>query len=142
MYPAADVPVVQLSIDTSLPGQHHVALARQLAPLRDEGVLVLGSGNIVHNLSLFDFRDPSPLDWALESDAEIRSLIAAGRVDELAGYPSLAKARLPVPTPEHFLPLLYAIALQQPDEIAEFFNAEVRGSISMTSVLIAGAPQA
>ena len=87
MYPAADVPVVQLSMDTRLPGAHHYALARQLAPLRDEGVLVLGSGNFVHNLRLFDFRDPAPLDWALAADAEIRGHIAAGRHDELAGYP-------------------------------------------------------
>lgn len=139
MYPSADIPVVQLSMDTGMAGPHHLALARQLAPLRDEGVLVVGSGNIVHNLRLFDFRDPSPLDWAVESDAEIRGLIAAGCHDELAGYPAQARARLPVPTPEHFLPLLYAIALQQPAETAEFFNAEVQGSISMSSVLI-GAP--
>ncbi len=88
MYPSADVPVVQLSMDTSRPGPHHYALARQLAPLRDEGVLVLGSGNIVHNLRLFDFRDPAPLDWALAADAELRGHIAAGRHDELAGYPA------------------------------------------------------
>ena len=88
MYPSADVPVVQLSMDTSLPGSHHYALARQLAPLRDEGVLVLGSGNIVHNLRLFDFRDPAPLDWALAADAELRGHIAAGRHDELAAYPA------------------------------------------------------
>ncbi len=97
--PAADVPVVQLSMDTRLPGSHHYALARQLAPLRDEGVLVLGSGNIVHNLRLFDFRDPAPLDWALAADAEIRGHIAAGRHDELAAYPARPEARLAVPTP-------------------------------------------
>jgi len=138
MYPAADVPVVQLSMDTRLPGTHHYALARQLEPLRDEGVLVLGSGNIVHNLRLFNFRDPAPLDWALSADAELRGHIAAGRHEELAGYPARPESRLPVPTPEHYLPLLYAIALQQAGETAEFFNVRVPGSISMTSLLIGG----
>jgi 4,5-DOPA dioxygenase extradiol len=142
MYPDADVPVVQLSMDTSRPGRHHYELARQLAPLRDEGVLVLGSGNIVHNLRLFDFRDPAPLDWALAADARLRGLIAERRHDELAAYPDTPEARLPVPTPEHYLPLLYAIALQEADETADFFNVAVPGSISMTSVLIGAAVEA
>ena len=142
MYPAADLPVVQLSMDTGRPGPHHYALARQLAPLRDEGVLVLASGNIVHNLRLFDFRDPTPLDWALAADADIRAHIAARRHDELAAFPAQPEASLAVPTPEHYLPLLYAIALQQTGETAEFFNVGVPGSISMTSVLIGGPAQA
>ena len=142
MYPDADVPVVQLSIDTSQPGQHHYALARQLAPLRDEGVLVIGSGNVVHNLRLFDFRDPTPREWALRADEEIRAHVAARDHDALVEYPAREDAHLPVPTPEHYLPLLYAIALQQDDETTRFFNAEVQGSISMTSVLIGGPPQA
>jgi 4,5-DOPA dioxygenase extradiol len=143
MYPGADVPVVQLSMDTTLPGRHHLALARQLAPLRDEGVLVLASGNWVHNLRLFNFRDTTPLDWALRCDAEIRGLVEAGRHEALADYPSAHDdARLAVPTPEHYLPLLYAIALQQPGETAEFFNAAVVGPISMTSVLIQGPAKA
>ncbi len=143
MYPRADIPVVQLSIDTSRPGRHHYALARQLAPLRDEGVLVIGSGNMVHNLRQFDFRDPTPLAWAERSDAEIRGHVAAGRHDALTDYPgSSADARLAVPTPEHYLPLLYAIALQQPAERAEFFNQTVLGSISMASVLIGATPEA
>ena len=136
MYPEADVPVVQLSMDTRLPGAHHLALARQLAPLRDEGILVLGSGNIVHNLRLFDFRDPAPLGWALAADASIREMLAARRHDELAAWPLRPESRLAVPTPEHYLPLLYAVALQQADEEAGFFNISVPGSISMTSVLI------
>ncbi len=142
MYPLADVPVVQLSMDTSRPAPHHYALARQLAPLRDEGVLVLGSGNVVHNLRLFDFRNPAPLDWALAADADIRGHLTAGRHRELAEYPARPEARLAVPTPEHYLPLLYAIALQQPGETTEFFNVRVPGSISMTSLLIGGPGEA
>jgi 4,5-DOPA dioxygenase extradiol len=143
MYPQADVPVVQLSIDTSQPGRHHYALARQLAPLRDEGVLVMGSGNVVHNLRQFDFRDPTPLAWAERGDADIRGHIAAGRHEALMDYPgSNSDARLAVPTPEHYLPLMYAIALQQPGEAAEIFNDAVQGSISMTSVLIGASPGA
>jgi 4,5-DOPA dioxygenase extradiol len=142
MYPEAGVPVVQLGIDTRQPGSRHLALARQLAPLRDEGVLVLGSGNIVHNLGLFNYRDPAPLDWALAADARLRALIADRRHDELAAYPGSPEARLPVPTPEHYLPLLYVIALQQAHETAEFFNVAVPGSVSMTSVLIGTAAEA
>ena len=142
MYPEADVPVVQLSIDTSRPGRHHYELARQLAPLRDEGVLVMASGNIVHNLRQFDFRDPTPLAWASRCDAEIRAHVVAGRHDALMVYPTHDEGRLAVPTPEHYLPLLYAIALQQPGERAEFFSARVLGSISMTSVLIGGPAEA
>ena len=142
MYPAADVPVVQLGMDTSLPGAYHVALSRELAALRDEGVLVLGSGNIVHNLRLFDFRDPAPLDWALAADASIRRMIADRRLAGLAAYPERPESRLAVPTPEHYLPLLYAVALQQPDEDAGFFNVSVPGSISMTSVLIGARAEA
>jgi 4,5-DOPA dioxygenase extradiol len=142
MYPEADVPVVQLSLDTTRPGRHHYELARQLVPLRDEGVLVMASGNIVHNLRQFDFRDPTPLTWASRCDAEIRAHVVAGRHDALMVYPTHDEGRLAVPTPEHYLPLLYAIALQQPGERAEFFNAKVQGSISMTSVLIGGPVEA
>jgi 4,5-DOPA dioxygenase extradiol len=139
MYPAADIPVVQLSMDTSLPGRHHYVLARQLASLRDEGVLIVGSGNFVHNLRRFDFRDHSPLDWAGRADAEIRGHIEARRHDALMDYPAQpGDARLAVPTPEHYLPLLYAIALQHEGETAQFFNSSVIGSIAMTSVLIGG----
>ena len=99
MYPDADVPVVQLSMDTSLPGRHHYELARQLAPLRDEGVLVMGSGNIVHNLRQFDFRDPTPLAWASRCDAEIRAHVVAGRHDALMVYPRTTRGALPCRRP-------------------------------------------
>ena len=139
MYPRADIPVVQLSIDTSRPGAEHVALARQLAPLRDEGVLIVGSGNIVHNLALLDYRDLAPREWALAADDAIRSLVAERRLDDLAAWPARPEARLAAPTAEHYLPLLYPVALQQADERSAFFNVAVLGSISMSSVLI-GAP--
>ncbi|MGQ0383406.1 MAG: 4,5-DOPA dioxygenase extradiol [Gammaproteobacteria bacterium] len=139
MYPAADIPVVQLGMDTRLPGSHHYAIGTQLAALRDEDVLVMGSGNMVHNLRLFSFHDPRPLAWAERCDAELQRRIAAGEHEALMDYASLGNdARLAVPTPEHYYPLLYALALQQKGETAEFFNARVTGSMSMTSVLIGG----
>ena len=137
MYPAADIPVVQLSLDTSQPGEFHYALARELAPLREEGILILGSGNIVHNLRLFSFHDPQPLPWATEIDATLRRRILAREHDLLKDYDTLGpNARLAVPTPEHYLPLLYALALQEDAEPASIFNDRVISAISMTSVLI------
>jgi 4,5-DOPA dioxygenase extradiol len=137
MYPAADIPVVQLGIDTRRPGPHHYAIGAELAPLRDEDVLVIGSGNMVHNLRLFSYQDPRPLAWAERLDAELCRRIAAREHEALQDYDSLgADARLAVPTPEHYFPLLYAIALQHAGEPAELFNSRVIGSISMTSVLI------
>jgi len=139
MYPAADIPVVQLSLDTSQPGSWHYGLARELAPLRDAGVLILGSGNMVHNLGLFNFRDSQPLPWAVECDTELRRRILAREHESLVDYDTLGpNARLAVPTPEHYLPLLYPLALQQQAEPTSFFNDRVVSSISMTSVLIGG----
>lgn len=137
MYPAADIPVVQLSIDTSRPGSHHYALARQLAPLRHENVLILGSGNMVHNLRLFNYGDAKPQAWALQFDEELRQRIAARDHATLMDPGSLGDAaRIAIPTPEHYLPLLYVLALQEDGDPAEFFNVGVLGSISMTSLLI------
>lgn len=139
MYPEADVPVVQLGMDTRQPGPHHLALARELAVLRDENVLVLASGNMVHNLRMFNFRDPAPLAWAEECDRELREMVTARDHAALAAWPRRdARTELAVPTPEHFYPLLYAVALQAPEEQAEFFNVRVTSAISMTSVLIGG----
>ena len=143
MYPAADIPVVQLSMDTAQPGRHHFELARQLSPLRDENVLVLASGNIVHNLSLVSFRHVRPQAWAQQCDDELRRHIAAAQMDALIDYPDRdADTRRAVPTAEHYLPLLYALALQQTGESAEMFNTRVVSSISMTSVMIGVPPQA
>ena len=112
MYPDADVPVVQLGIDSRRPGAWHVALARLLAPLREEGVLVVGSGDIVHNLRLFDWRNDAPLPWALRFRDRVDALVRDGDLTALADWPALGEdARLSIPTPEHYLPLLYALAL-------------------------------
>lgn len=139
MYPDADIPVVQLGMDTGMPGTHHYALARQLAPLRDENVLVFASGNMVHNLRMFSFRDAKPQAWATQCDRELRALIAERDHQALADYPGRdSTTRLAVPTPEHYYPLLYALALQDADEPAEFFNVRVVSAISMTSVVIGG----
>lgn len=142
MYPDADIPVVQLGMDTGMPGTHHYALARQLAPLRDLNVLVLASGNMVHNLRMFSFRDPEPQAWAIECDRELRALIADRDHRALAAWPGRdSTTRLAVPTPEHYYPLLYALALQETDEPAEFFNVRVVSAISMSSVVIGGPPR-
>ena len=137
MYPEADVPVIQLSLDTGKPAAFHCDLARQLAPLRDEGVLILGSGNLVHNLRLFDFGDPTPAAWASRFEAEVRRRIESRDHAALVAFETLGPdARRAIPTPEHYLPLLYALALQDPTEPVRFFNQAVLSSISMTSVLI------
>lgn len=142
MFPAADVPVVQLGIDPRLPASAHVAIARRLAPLRDRGVLVVASGNVVHNLGrvAWDRMDGKPFgfDWALEFDAKVKRLVVEGRVDELADYGKLgASARLAVPTNDHYIPLLYAAALRGPDDDVTVFNeAAVGGSLTMTSYVV------
>ncbi len=137
MYPEADIPIVQLGIDSRRPGAWHLDLARRLAPLRDEGVLVVASGDIVHNLRLFDWRDPTPLPWALRFRDAVNAAIRAREFDTLADWPAMGDdARLSIPTPEHYIPLLYALALVRDDDALEIFNDDVIGSLSMTSLLI------
>lgn len=137
MYPEADIPVVPLSLSTLQPGAWHYDLAKQLAPLRDEGVLVLGTGNIVHNLRYWKQHQAEPLDWALRFDEDIADRIAEGHHEGMLGYETLGPdAHLAIPTPEHYLPLLYILALQREGEPVEFFNDVVSSSISMRSVLI------
>ena len=144
MYPKADVPVVQLSLDYTKTGPELYELAKELAPLRQKGVLILGSGNMVHNLRRVvvrdnsDFNAPFGFDWALEANDLFKRLISEGRHAQLADYPSLGPAvQLAVPTPEHYLPLLYALALKQENETVTYFNDQpVGGSLTMTSLLI------
>lgn len=137
MFPDADIPVVPLSLSSLQPGAWHYDLARQLDPLRDEGVLVVGSGNIVHNLRYWRLGQTEPLDWAQRFDEDIADRIAEGHHEGMMGYETLGPdALLAIPTPEHYLPLLYALALQREDDAVEFLNADVVGPISMRSVLI------
>lgn len=136
LFPDADVPVVQLSLDLRRPGPQHFAIGRMLAPLRDEGVLVLASGNIVHNLGLLDFRDPAPPTWATAFRDRVNGHIVAGEFAALADVESLPDARLAVPTPEHYLPLLYALALARPGDALDIFNDDVWSTLSMTSLVI------
>jgi len=146
MYPEATVPVVQLSLDYTKTPQAHYDLARELAPLRDQGVLILGSGNIVHNLRLVvlpgnrlsEFNRPFAFGWAREADALLKRLIDVGDHQALINYPSLGQAvQLAIPTPEHYLPLLYALALKEPDDRLTYFNDKpIAGSLTMTSLWI------
>lgn len=137
MYPEADIPVVQLSLSVLQPGAWHYDLARELAPLRDEGVLVVASGNIVHNLRLFRSQEKAPLDWALRFDEDVAEHISTGHHEGLLGYETLGSdALLAIPTPEHYLPLLYVLGLQREDDPVEFLNEDVVSAISMRSVLI------
>lgn len=137
LYPQADIPTFQLSIDYSAPGRFHHAIGRELAALRERGVLIVGSGNIVHNLRYWRLGQTEPLDWAQRFDEDIAERIAEGHHEGMMGYETLGPdALLAIPTPEHYLPLLYALGLQRDEDSVEFINADVVGPISMRSVLI------
>ena len=137
MYPDADVPVVQLSLDRRRTPQEHYDLARRLAPLRDEGVLIVASGDIVHNLRAADFRRPEAPPWAERFNDVAKDLIVRGEHQPLIDYQTLGDDALwSINSAEHYLPLLYTLALQRPDEPVSFFNDEVFAAISMTSVRI------
>ena len=138
MYPDADVPVLQLSLDARRPGEWHYAFAKRLAFLRDEGVLVLGSGNIVHNLPLLGrYWNATPPDWAVRFRDRVNASIAAHEHAALCDWRTLdADAALAVPAPEHYLPLLYALALQRDDDVVETFNDDVFATLAMTSLRI------
>ncbi len=139
LYPAADKPVIQLSMDYTKPAQWHYELAQELAVLRKKGVLIIGSGNMVHNLRLIDWRHPSgAFDWAEEMSETFKKFILDGNSKQLINYTSLGQsASLAIPTPEHFLPLLYILGLREKQEAVTIFNDKtVMGSISMTSLKI------
>lgn len=141
IYPEADVPVVQLGIDETLTSQEHHRLAQRLRPLRDEGILVLGSGNVVHNLHAYAWgRHPvEPYDWALRFDGEIRRHLLAGDDAPVVDYERLPDAVLSAPTPEHYLPLLYVLAQRQEGDAVSFpVDGFDGGSISMLAVQIGG----
>ena len=140
MYPSADIPVVQLSIDRTLSPTIHYEIGERLAPLRAEGVLVFGSGNLVHNLRAYAWGqgDVPAYDWAVRFEARARELLGAEDQRPLIDYPRLGpEAMLAVPTPEHYLPLLYAIASRQRHEAVRFpVDGVDGGSISMLSVQV------
>ncbi|ODT35275.1 MAG: 4,5-DOPA dioxygenase extradiol [Sphingobacteriales bacterium 41-5] len=142
MYPNADVPVVQMSIDYTKPASYHYELAKELAALRKKGVLIVGSGNMVHNLRMVDWRRLDEVDygydWAIEAKAKMNESILNHDHQTLIDFDKQGTAfKLSVPTPEHYLPLLYALALQDKNEQATLFNDKaVAGSLTMTSVKI------
>jgi 4,5-DOPA dioxygenase extradiol len=142
MYPDADIPVVQLSLDYTKPAKYHYELAHELISLRKNGVLIIGSGNIVHNLRLVSWNDLGTpgfgFDWAIEANERMKKLILADDHNALIDYRSQGKAfDLAIPTPEHYLPLLYILALKQQGENVSFFNDKaVGGSLMMTSMII------
>lgn len=144
MYPKADVPVVQLSLDRTKDPLWHLELAKDLAFLRERGVLIVGSGNMVHNLRLVAWdKMNEPVygyDWAWEADRKLHNLINNGDFKSLASYNALGDdMRLSVPTPEHFLPLLYVLGLKEEKEKISWFNDKlIMGSLSMASIVIQG----
>lgn len=139
MFPQADIPVLQLSIDLRQPPQFHYDLGRRLAELRDEGVLIIGSGDWVHNLRLaIRAQSAEPLDWADRFNETVKELIAAHDHGPLIDWMSLGQdARLSIPTDEHYLPLLYVLGAQGQDDAVRFFNDAIDlGAISMTGVML------
>jgi len=141
MYPNADIPVLQLSIDYNKPAQYHFELAKQLTSLRKKGVLIIGSGNMVHNLGMIAWdklNDSYGYDWAIEMNSIFKEKIGSGDFKSLIEYEKLNKAaKLAIPSPDHYFPLLYNIALQDSKDEIRFFNDKpVGGSLTMTSVKI------
>lgn len=139
MYPMANIPTFQMSIDYYKPPQYHYDLAKQLAALRKKGVLIIGSGNMVHHLGKVDFNMPNKgEDWAIEMNELFKKNIVDGNHQALIAYEKLStSAKLAVPTPDHYYPLLYTLGLQQPTDAIEIFNDKaIYGSLTMTSVKI------
>lgn len=141
LYPNADIPVIQMSIDYSQTPRYHYELAQQIKSLRKKGVLIIGSGNMVHNLGKVEWRRLNEIfgyDWALEANDKMKKFIIDGNHKELVDFRSQGKAfDLAIPTPEHYLPLLYSLALQDKNEEVAFFNDQaVAGALTMTSVKI------
>jgi 4,5-DOPA dioxygenase extradiol len=140
MYPNANIPVLQLSIDYRKDMQWHYDLAKELGELRKKGVLILGSGNMVHNLRIIDWQKQNTgYDWAVEINEKFKSLIKTNEHAPLINYESLGSAaKLSIPTPEHYIPMLYALGLKGEKEQVSFFNDKtMMGSISMTSFKVA-----
>ena len=141
VFPEADVPVIQLAIDETQPAPFHYEVGRRLRPLRDEGVLVMGSGNLVHNLHAYAWgrRPAEPFDWALRFESRARELILARDHQPLVGYEGLgADAMLAAPTPDHYLPLLYVLGAARDEDVVTFPVEGIDGgSVSMLSIAFA-----
>jgi 4,5-DOPA dioxygenase extradiol len=142
MYPHANIPVLQLSIDYNKPAHYHYELAKELESLRKKGVLIIGSGNMVHNLRMVDWtkidQPEFGFDWAIEMNDTFKKRIAQNDHDNLIHYDRLGTAgRYAIPTPDHYYPLLYILGLKSGDEKVSFFNDKVvMGSITMTSIKV------
>ncbi len=138
VFPKADVPVVQLSIDETQPAAFHYAVGKKLAPLRDEGILVIGSGNLVHNLHAYAWGQHrvEPFDWAVRFERQVRDFLRAGEDGPLIQYEKLGQdAMLSVPTPDHYVPLLYIMSLRREGEPISFpVEGFDGGSVSMLAV--------
>jgi len=139
MFPEAKIPVLQLSIDYEKQARYHFELAKELAALRKKGVLIIGSGNMVHNLRMLDWNNPvGGFDWAEEMNTKFKDLIEKGDYSKLNDYTQLGPAaKLAIPTPDHYYPLMYALGIRGKEESVVFFNDKLAmGSVSMTSVKI------
>ena len=140
VYPEAHVPVVQLSIDETQPARFHFDLGRRLAALRDEEILIVGSGNLVHNLHTYAWgmHMPEPYDWAVRFETQARELMVSGDFEPLIDYESLGRdANLAIPTPDHYLPLLYVLGARREDDAITFPVQGVDGgSVSMLTVRV------
>ncbi|MFB6341188.1 4,5-DOPA dioxygenase extradiol [Saccharicrinis sp. FJH62] len=142
LYPNADIPVIEMSIDYTKDPEFHYNLGRELAALRRKGVLIIGSGNLVHNLRMVDWENMNTIgygfDWAVEAKTKMNDWILSGDHKALMQYKQQGKAlQLAIPTPDHFLPLLYVLGLKEgKDEISLFNDKTMAGSLSMTSVFI------
>lgn len=142
LYPKADVPVIEMSIDYTQNAQYHYDLAKEIASLRKKGVLIIGSGNMVHNLGLVAWdklnTDSYGYDWAIEANEKMKAFILNDDHQALINFKSQGKAfDLAIPSPEHYLPLIYSLALKEKNEKVSFFNDKaVAGSLTMTSIKI------
>jgi 4,5-DOPA dioxygenase extradiol len=142
IFPKADIPVVQLSIDRTKPPAFHYEIGKSLASFRDEGILVLGSGNLVHSLQAYDWDNPDiePFPWASKFEERVRKLLHSGEDTQLINYPAMGpEAKLSVPSPDHYLPLLYVLGSRRKGETIRFpVEGFDGGSMSMLAIQVSG----
>ena len=142
LYPAANIPVIQMSIDYTQAAQYHFDLAKKLQKLREKGILIIGSGNVVHNLRMIDWKNINTVgagwDWAIEARAKTNEWILDGNFQNLIHFEKQGAAlQNAIPTPDHYLPLIYTLGLKEKSDNISLFNDElIGGSLSMTSVYI------